>query len=176
MPGLCQSLEAEHRVIERVLRASARAAGSIEKGGAPDAVLLGRAVQFMRGYTDGVHHQKEERVLFPAMEAAGVPRAGGPIGVMFTEHEMGRRHVAALESALRGPMGREAMRALAALLRDYVTLLENHIGKEDNVLYPMAERVLDEPVKQQVLAGFLRAEAAEDEAARKLRAWAESLA
>ncbi len=176
MPGLCQSLEAEHRVIERVLRALAREAGRIERSGAPDEALLGRAVEFMRAYTDGVHHSKEERVLFPAMEAAGVPRAGGPIGVMFTEHEMGRRKVAALKNMLGGALGREAVSALATALRDYVNLLENHIGKEDNVLYPMAERVLDESRKQQVLDGFQRAEAEEEAGARKLRAWAESLA
>src|SRR3989344_1479195 len=39
------------------------------------------------------HHHKEEEVLFPALEQKGIPKDGGPIGMMLMEHEMKRGYV-----------------------------------------------------------------------------------
>ena len=80
----------EHRVIERVLVVLESAASRL---GSDQMVRPGffiDAAEFIKGFADGCHHKKEEGVLFPAMEAAGVPRAGGPIGAMLADHEAGR--------------------------------------------------------------------------------------
>ena len=84
-------LNDEHRVIERVLAVLEKAAGSLEADQGVQADFFLSAAEFIKGFADGCHHRKEEGVLFPAMEAAGVPRQGGPIGVMLAEHEEGRR-------------------------------------------------------------------------------------
>jgi hemerythrin-like domain-containing protein len=76
------------------------------------------------------HHHKEEEVLFPALERKGIPNEGGPIGVMLSEHEMKRGYVKELAAG-----NAEAAGKIIALLRD-------HINKENNILYPMAEQVL----------------------------------
>jgi hemerythrin-like domain-containing protein len=34
-------------------------------------------VGFINGFADKRHHAKEEDLLFPAMEKAGIPRTGG---------------------------------------------------------------------------------------------------
>src|SRR4030065_429878 len=57
------------------------------------------AADFIKGFADGCHHKKEEGVLFPAMQAAGVPSEGGPISVMLAEHEQGRRLTAGMRAA-----------------------------------------------------------------------------
>jgi hemerythrin-like domain-containing protein len=75
----------EHRVIEQVLGcleamgAEARAAGRLDGAAAQDAVA------FFRNFADRCHHGKEEVHLFPALEAKGFPRDGGPTGVMLDE-------------------------------------------------------------------------------------------
>ncbi len=64
---------------------------------------------------------------------------------MLHEHELGRAHVAAVAAALDGA-GRGEPGALAALrehLSGYIALLRAHIDKEDHILYPMADRLLD---------------------------------
>jgi len=85
------------------------------------------------------HHEKEEKVLFPALEKKGVPNEGGPIGCMLSEHMAKREYVKNLKTALEGNnqdnVRKNAM-AIVALLRD-------HISKEDNILYPMAKQVLN---------------------------------
>jgi len=35
-------------------------------------------IDFLREFADTCHHGKEEEILFPALEVAGIPRDGGP--------------------------------------------------------------------------------------------------
>lgn len=148
----------EHRVIERVLDAVDRmlAEGVIDRG-----FMLG-ALDFIRNFADGCHHAKEEDHLFPALERAGVPREGGPIGCMLHEHEQGRSFVAVitsnLDAAASGRM--DAIEAVRRAAGGYVSLLRQHIQKEDNVLFVMAERALDCQRKRELLADFDRTEGA----------------
>jgi len=61
---------------------------------------LEQLMDFFRGFVDRCHHGKEEDVLFPELEKRGVLRDGGPIGVMLSEHAMGRRHIREIAEAL----------------------------------------------------------------------------
>jgi len=75
---------------------------------------------------------------------------------MLEEHEIGRAAIRAMDAALadaaRGERGREAAFANAA--REYVELLRQHIAKEDNILFPMAESVLRDEDRAELLASF----------------------
>ena len=84
------------------------------------------------------HHHKEEEVLFPAMEEKGIPKEDGPIGVMLMEHELKREHVKELRKAVEGDEKDKIKEHALAI----VSLLRDHINKENNILYPMAEQVL----------------------------------
>ncbi len=97
--------------------------------------------EFLRVFVDRCHHGKEEDFLFPAMEAAGVSKEGGPIGVMLMEHQAGRDFVTQMEAGIKELLegeeqGRERFRKAA---RNYIDLLRQHIHKENTVLFPMAE-------------------------------------
>ncbi|HSO07628.1 MAG TPA: hemerythrin domain-containing protein [Pelomicrobium sp.] len=150
----------EHRVIERVLAALERAARRLASGEAIGPDVFVQAAEFSKGFADGCHHWKEEGALFPAMEAAGVPREGGPIGVMLAEHEEGRRLSGAMRSAAERLAAGDAD-ARAEVVRSamgYVALLRQHIAKEDNVLFPMAARFLRGPAQAELAAAFERVE------------------
>jgi hemerythrin-like domain-containing protein len=89
-------LSNEHRLIERVLAvveklAAAPVAGSLDG--------WKQALDFFSHFADQCHHFKEEQVLFPAMAEGGIPRDGGPIGMMLTEHEDGRDLVRLMRAA-----------------------------------------------------------------------------
>lgn len=158
-------LRDEHRVILDALAALERAA---ERLGAVEPLPAGwweRMLDWLAAFADRNHHAKEERSLFPAMVKAGVPGEHGPIAVMLEEHARGRalmRAMAAADGAAR-----------AAPAREYVRLLREHIDKENGVLFPLADSVLDErtvmavardfetvEVEQGRLASVARAEAA----------------
>lgn len=149
-------LKSEHRVIERVLDAVERLAARDQMD--PESFRL--AIDFLRSFADGCHHAKEENELFPRMEAAGIPREGGPIGCMLDDHARGRTLIARMEESVESAAGgdlqaRSALRAAAA---EYIDLLRKHIWKEDNVLFDLADRVLACGDRNAMLAGFDRTE------------------
>lgn len=137
-------LRDEHRVILSALDLLETAAARTAGEGAVPAGWWAHAVDWLRAFADRNHHAKEEDALFPAMIKAGVPSGGGPVDVMLQEHEQGR----ALVATMAADPGRRAETA-----RAYVRLLRDHIDKENGVLFPLAEAVLDE----QAVAGVGRA-------------------
>jgi hemerythrin-like domain-containing protein len=137
-----EELKHEHRAIEGALQILDTIARRLQEPGVPrDARQL---VDFFRTFADTCHHGKEEQAFFPALEAVGVPRQGGPIEVMLAEHQQGRRHIQGMLDAL------DAMEAGGANRTDpfrehahsYARLLRTHIDKEDKVLFAIAEQRL----------------------------------
>jgi hemerythrin-like domain-containing protein len=133
-------------------------------------------VDFVRFYADGLHHAKEEDVLFPALEDAGMPRGGGPIAVMLHEHTRGREFVRAMLDALPS-LGQEAGRLrFANAARGFASLLEQHIAKENQVLFCMAERVLPASSEPGILERYAAREAAASASCGDKAAWENKLA
>ena len=83
-------LKNEHQVILRVLRVLESLVNRMESGENPQSEALSRCVEFFRLFADACHHAKEEDILFPMLESRGIPRDGGPIGVMLHEHTQAR--------------------------------------------------------------------------------------
>jgi len=119
---------------------------------------LDQAIQFIKQFADGRHHAKEETLLFPAMESAGIPRNGGPIGVMLSEHEQGRKFVGGMVAASEGYRNGTTNAAInfARNARQYIDLLTEHISKEDNILFMMADAHLSPAKQQELTAEFTR--------------------
>jgi len=144
-------LREEHRVILRALDLLEAAARRLGAGTPLPDGWWPEIIEWLRGFADRNHHAKEERSLFPAMVKAGVPLSGGPIGVMLEEHERGRALIRAMEA------GEPAARAAKA--REYVTLLREHIDKENGVLFPLADAVLDAAAQRALQREFDAVEA-----------------
>lgn len=156
-------LSSEHRVIERVLDCLHAMASHAREERTLDAAAAGRALEFLRTFADTCHHHKEEQVLFKMMERRGVPARVGPVAVMLSEHESGRALVRAMQTAIdafnRGEV--EAALRFAQHAESYVELLGDHIQKEDQVLFPMAEAVMRDEDRAQVLRDFQHHESAD---------------
>jgi hemerythrin-like domain-containing protein len=137
-------MEAEHRSIETVAKALGDLAVTIEKGQRAEVALLETAVEFLRVYADKLHHGKEETLFFPMLVKRGVPPQGCPIAGLHHEHEKARALVRALaEQAPAYAQGKPgAKEALLETLRGIVDLYQNHIWKEDAMVFPMADKVL----------------------------------
>jgi hemerythrin-like domain-containing protein len=61
------------------------------------------------------------------------------------------------QEAMAGQTGREQIIADNALA--YAALLREHIAKEDEILYPLAERVIPDTMRDDIIAGYAAAEA-----------------
>lgn len=154
-----QLLSDEHRVIERVVEAVDSMAGK------PIAALepWKKALDFIRHFADQCHHLKEEKILFPAMEEHGIPNDGGPIGMMLVEHEEARAFVRSMLAAISLiETGNAAAKdSLAGSARAYCRLLREHIRKEDEILFPMADEAIPAEEQRQLLSTFETHEAEE---------------
>jgi hemerythrin-like domain-containing protein len=150
----------EHRIIERVLAVLERLTRTpVEKS----LESWKKALDFIRNFADKCHHLKEEKILFPAMEEHGVPREGGPIGMMLLEHEEGRGYVRSMVAALTllEASDEAAKETLLGSAKAYLDLLREHIQKEDEILFDMADEVIPEEEQKKLLRTFEEHEAKE---------------
>jgi len=140
-------LREEHNLILEVTGVMERLVERLESPGEVDFETFADCITFIRLFTDGCHHGKEEDVLFPALEARGMPREAGPIAVMLQEHEQGRYYTAQMNDALEAVRAGDdaAVRQLRDAVLGYVALMRGHILKEDNVLFDMADQMVRGP-------------------------------
>lgn len=152
MINVTSELSREHEnilnVTERVLAECDR----IEAGESLNKNFFEKVILFIRNYADGYHHAKEEDVLFKAMLESAHNMHCNPIPVMLREHDAGRAYVKGMVTALENNRNEE----LVQNARGYCYLLQNHIYKEDNVLYPMAEKALEDDQKLRVENAYSR--------------------
>ena len=102
-------------------------------------------------------------MLFPAMEAHGIPSEGGPIGMMLMEHEEARSYVGAMFAAISliEAKNEAAKESLLSSAQAYCRLLREHIQKEDEILFRMADEVISAEEQKKLSAAFAQHEAEE---------------
>jgi hemerythrin-like domain-containing protein len=153
-------LKEEHRYIERMLTIMEGAASRVKHGEAVPPGVFRDAIHFIRMFADGCHHRKEEALLFPALVRIGFSPQSGPVGVMLSEHDLGRVEIRGMHAALeRYSAGEpEAEKVLVAHAENFVVLLRNHIMKEDNILFAMADQRLSAQDQTRLSESFAEAE------------------
>jgi hemerythrin-like domain-containing protein len=149
-------LSSEHRVIEQVLACLEKIADRCGSAGGLDRESASQALDFFRSFADRCHHGKEEERLFPLLEQRGLSREHGPTGVMRFEHDQGRALLGGMAAAVAAADAGDATarERFAAHARGYVDLLRAHIRKEDERLFPMANRVLSAKDQESLLEAF----------------------
>ena len=90
-------------------------------------------------------------------------QASAPVAAMLQEHEGGRERVRRLEAALDAAAigDADAVARVAENLSAYAALLRSHIAKENNVLFPLADRLMNADDQRELEAAFERVEAEE---------------
>lgn len=155
-----EQLQEEHQGIKLMLDILAEICKRLLAGEQVSARQLGEIVEFFRVFVDKCHHAKEEDVLFPEMEKAGVAKKGGPLGVLLDEHAQGREYVKKLAAEIAAYQAANKTPALkiVALAQKYIALLNQHIQKEDEVLYPLADKLFSEKQQQEMVEQFAQIE------------------
>lgn len=136
----------EHDNILKFIAAVENACCRIIDGGEVNTEDFEKMIYFARNYADKHHHGKEEQVLFAEMS-----QHLGKIGTnliqhgMLVEHDLGRLHISDLEESIKRyreePVTLNKLGIIAGA-SGYANLLKRHIGKENEVIYPYAEKSL----------------------------------
>lgn len=113
-------------------------------------------VNLVRYFADGLHHAKEEDLLFPAMIKKGFSAEQGPVAVMLAEHVQGRAYIKGASDGITAFKSgdRKALDSIYENLEEYAFLLTAHIGKENNILFRMADQTLSAEEQSLLLAQF----------------------
>ena len=150
----------EHDAIMIMLNILEEVCLRLDAGERVEETVLDNIVEFFKEFADKCHHGKEEDLLFPALEEYGIPNEGGPIGVMLSEHVMGRDNVKGMNDAIVDYKEEKefASKEFVRYARNYIALLTEHIEKENNILFKMAVMHIPEERQQSLLVDFERAE------------------
>ena len=126
----------------------------------PNTGHIARIIEIIRNYADGIHHAKEENLLFKKLEEKGLSPNQGPVAVMLHEHTEGRNYVKGIEDNLSlYRSGRpDVLSDIYRNMLGYASLLENHIAKENNILFRMADNILSEEEQANLLQNFEKIE------------------
>ena len=152
MERASDDLKHEHDAILFSLNILEEICRRIESGRDVPAGDLSGITGFLKLFADKCHHGKEEGFLFPALEEAGIPRQNGPIGVMLSEHDKGRNFIKGMEGAIKENGVDKTGFTEAA--RGYISLLRDHIEKENKVLFPMGDSKLTAAKQEELIHSF----------------------
>ena len=156
MAAAIQNLENDHVFILRLIDVI----NAMVDGKCTNSEHFQLVIDLVRNYADGLHHIKEEKHLFPLMVANGFSTEQGPIALMLSEHEMGRefiRYSATYNDMLKAG-NTSVLSKIYINLKSYANLLTNHIQKENNVLFRMADQVLSDEDQERLFLQFEEAE------------------
>ncbi len=133
------SLRRDHDLIEKVVKSMETTIGLLRDGKTVPESILMPVIDFTKNFMDVCHHSKEENSLFPALEKAGMPTTMGPIAMMLMEHEMSRQYSKKMEASAETYLKTGDATQLIADMNEYSEHITQHLWKENNRLFMMAE-------------------------------------
>lgn len=136
------SLRKDHDLIEKVLKSMWATIPILKSGNKIPEPILNQVIDFTKNFTDVCHHGKEENSLFPELEKKGMPRNAGPIAVMLMEHDVTRKLANRMESSSKTYLSSGYATQLITDMQEYINHVVQHLWKENNRLFEMAEMAL----------------------------------
>ncbi|MEK6859711.1 MAG: hemerythrin domain-containing protein [Nanoarchaeota archaeon] len=143
-------LSEEHVNILKVIEILERECDLLEKGKNIDKEFFLEVIDFIKNYADKFHHAKEEDILFKEFCKKESELHCNPVEQMLHEHDMGRNFVKGISEGLEENNKEKIIENSIG----YCRLLKDHIFKEDNILYPMTDEVINEKIQESMLKKF----------------------
>ncbi len=147
-------LEKEHENILKLVEILKKEIKKISDGETPDKKFLEKSIDFIRNYADKIHHAKEEDILFREFNKKSSEAHCNPVEQMLFEHNLGREAIKKAEEGLKENDKNKIIRGF----EEYINLIKEHIFKEDNILYPMCDEVIDDKTKKKMIIDFEKAD------------------
>ena len=154
-----QQLKDEHEGIRAMLNILEKVSEQLERTGAIEKEHFDGILEFLETFVDRCHHAKEEDILFPAMVALS-DEARAPTAAMRAEHDTGRGYVGSMSRAYAAYVQGDvpSSRDITENARAYVSLLRDHIVKENDVLFEVVDKTFSDEKQDELFEGFERIE------------------
>lgn len=111
--------------------------------------------EFIKKYSDFIHHGKEEKILFKYMvEYSGNAALKLVNNGMLVEHDLGRMYVSDMKNSIEklknNQMDDLTLLGVISHVMEYANLLRRHANKENDVVYPFALRTLKQDILDKI--------------------------
>jgi len=147
-----QDLMHEHKAILIALDVMEKMHERVQNDKEMNSEDIKEILDFLRVFADKCHHGKEEGILFPALQDAGILKQEGPIELMLAQHAQGRKLIRRMQTSIENkPIDKHAFIFAAS---SYVNLLRNHREKEDTMLFPLSDAKLSAEMQKKLLVKF----------------------
>ena len=151
-----QILSKEHENILKITHTINEECRILDSGSQLNKDSTRKMIEFIKNYADKFHHAKEEEILFKEFEKCANEEKMhcNPIEQMLFEHNEGRNFVKNMEESLE----ENDKDKFITNAKWYAYLIQEHIFKEDNVLFPLIDEILTKKTQEQILKKFEQAE------------------
>jgi hemerythrin-like domain-containing protein len=140
------SLRQDNALMERFVHALDKLIADAKQGGGVPPGAVHVAVDFIKVFIEQRHRTKEQKALFPLLAAKSEILANGPVRILADEDATDHELIAQIEAVLPGVEAGDPG-AIADAIRDleiYAFMLHNHVEKEDEIIFRLADALITE--------------------------------
>jgi hemerythrin-like domain-containing protein len=150
-----ENLKNEHKEINELLKIMSKIAGSIKSNKVFYTSDVEDIIEYMEIFIEKSHHGKEE-IYYTKLELYGVLKDTELLNEMLHEHTRSRNYLKDICTCVvnckigytfSGDM-------LAESLTNYVLLIENHMLKEEDIIFPLADIKLSDENQHEISIEF----------------------
>lgn len=140
---ISEILREEHELIHRFLDILSITAKEMERDAKFPHEDLKNITAFFRDFFVDYHQRKEEELLFGVLEEHGVFRETLPIEEMLHDHRKINVLLLQIENLSTSSESESQRKILAQSIYKFINALQCHSHREDRVLYPMGDRLIN---------------------------------
>lgn len=150
-----ETIQYEHRSLTAVLHAWLHMLKSAEKQGtSPDVPLMSAMIQYIQNFSITLHDAKEQEYLFCKLRER-TSALNAELDELERQHERGAQLVAGLAALVgRFADGRGIAREIEQAVATYANFIWEHMGREEGVILPAAQRFLTDDDWREINRAF----------------------
>ena len=151
-----ENLIKEHKEINELLEIMSKIAAKIKSKDVFYPTDVEEIIDYLIIIIDKSHHGKEDEVFYPELISTGISKEAEPLSLINYEHTLAKRYLKEISSCVVNcKIGNDfSGELLADSLTNYVVVIQNHIKREEEFVFPIANEVLSTEKQNEILQRF----------------------
>jgi len=151
-----ENLIKEHKEINELLEIMSKIAAKIKSKDVFYPTDVEEIIDYLIIIIDKSHQGKEDEVFYPELMSTGISKETEPLSIINYEHVLAKRYLKEISSCVVNcKIGNDfSGDLLADSLTNYVIVIQNHIKREEEIVFPIANEVFSEEKQHEILQRF----------------------
>ena len=151
-----ENLIKEHKEINELLEIMSKIAAKIKSKDVFYPTDVEEIIDYLIIIIDKSHQGKEDEVFYPELMSTGISKETEPLSIINYEHVLAKRYLKEISSCVVNcKIGNDfSGDLLADSLTNYVIVIQNHIKREEEIVFPIANEVFSTEKQNEILQRF----------------------